>query len=113
MLARLPKRRRRAKMGCSEPSQIRSASHLKWIRGHQCSVNNGECSDRVEAAHVRTGTDGGTSMKPSDCWSIPLCSTHHREQHNTGEASFERLHGLKMKETAAELWRRSPHRPRE
>ena len=106
----LPKRRKASKLGLREAPQIRCAGHLQWIRGHQCTVNNGECSDRIEAAHARAGTDGGLGVKPSDCWTLPLCSFHHRDQHRIGEPAFERLHGVKMKDTAAALWAKSPHR---
>lgn len=58
----LPKRRRRPKMGVRKPSQVRCAAHLKWVRGHFCAVkglNGHVCRGRIEAAHVRSGTDGG------------------------------------------------------
>jgi hypothetical protein len=114
-MSSIPRRRKPKPMGCNSPPQIRNASHLKWIRGHECSVayigNTAYfCDGRVEAAHVRTGTDGGMSVKPSDCWTIPLCSAHHREQHNIGEVQFERDHGIDMYEIAEQLWKLSPHR---
>ena len=108
----IPKRRRPERMGVKDAPQIRSASHLKWVRGHECSCMGINCAGGMEAAHVRTGTDGGTSLKPSDCWAIPLCSIHHAQQHNIGEAAFERIYRINMKQIAAALWARSPHRPR-
>jgi hypothetical protein len=106
----LPKRRRPQKMNCNQPPQIRSAGHLKWIRGHQCAV----CGEfpsgyPIEAAHVRTGTDGGMGVKPSDCWTLPLCSHHHRDQHLIGEAEFESIFKIDMKSIARALWSKSPH----
>ena len=112
----LPKRRKPPKMGLNEAPQIRSAGHLKWIRGHECSVAHdpsARCDGKIEAAHVRTGTDGGTSVKPSDCWAIPLCSHHHRVQHQVGERLFEKRYLVSMKSIAEQLWQRSPHRPRQ
>ena len=106
----LPKRRKKPKMMLREPSQIRSPQHLAWIRGHECVLNGLACMGRLEAAHVRTGTDGGTSVKPSDSWTLPLCSYHHLLQHNMGETNFERRYGINMKAIASELWQRSPHR---
>lgn len=104
------KRRRKESMGLREPSVIRCPGHLAWVRGHQCAVTNSFCSGRIEAAHVRIGTDGGTSMKPSDSWTLPLCSYHHRAQHQHGEATFAAHYKISMKQIAADLWRRSPHR---
>ena len=80
------------------PKRIRCPAHLKWVREHACCVPG--CHGRpIEAAHVRTGTDGGTGQKPSDFWTVPLCGTvfgagvaegHHAEQHRIGEPAFER-----------------------
>lgn len=121
----LPKRLKRPKMGLRESSVIRCPGHLKWVRGHECCITGRlqripergpwdpssahTCEGHIEAMHVRTGTDGGIGMKPSDCWAIPGCSKAHREQHQIGEHSFERLYGIDMKLIAEQLWRVSPH----
>lgn len=109
----LPKRRKRPPMGLREEPQIRCDSHLQWVRGHACSVGGSSgqgCSGRIEAAHVRTGTDGGLGVKPSDTHTIPLCSGHHQEQHTIGESAFERRYGINMRQIADGLARISPHR---
>lgn len=108
----LPRRRKPQKMSCNSAPQIRSPGHLAWIRGHECSVQQMTCEGKIEAAHVRGGTDGGLSVKPSDCWAIPLCSRHHRLQHQIGEPEFERAYKIRMKEIADALWYLSPHKPR-
>lgn len=64
----------------------------------------------MECAHVRTGTDGGTSMKPSDKWTISLCKDCHTEQHAVGEASFQAAYGINMKALAEAFYKASPHR---
>ena len=107
---RRPKRKKPERMGVRPPTVVRSPGHLKWVRGFHCSVAGIFCTGNAQAAHVRTGTDGGTSMKPGDNWAIPLCAAHHGKQHQIGEAQFERVHGIDMKEIAADLWSRSPHR---
>lgn len=108
------KRRKPEPMNVREAPQIRCPSHLAWVRGFQCSVidkrSAHECFGKIEAAHVRTGTDGGMGVKPSDCFVIPLCSAAHREQHQVGEAEFERIYGISMRRIADQLWRKSPHR---
>lgn len=107
----LPKRRKPEKLGVREEPQIRNASHLQWVRGHQCACGSlPTCSSRIEAAHVRTGTDGGMGMKPGDNWVIPLCSWHHATQHRIGEPAFEKDYGINMKQIAQGLWAKSPHR---
>jgi len=62
----------------------------------------------IEAAHVRTGTEGGMGIKPGDDWVISLCSYHHQRQHMIGEAAFERSHGIDMKALAREFAAKSP-----
>jgi len=108
----LPRRRKSPKLGVKEAPQIRCASHLQWIRGHECSVadRRAPCDGPIEAAHVRTGTDGGMGVKPSDCWTIPLCSLHHALQHTWGEERFEKAHNISMRFIAERLWQASPHR---
>lgn len=109
----LPKRRKREKMGLSHRPQVRSVGHLQWIRGHECSIagrNGHVCQGRIEAAHVRTGTDGGAQLKPSDCFTIPLCALAHKWQSDNGEPAFEARYGIKMRQIADALWARSPHR---
>lgn len=41
------------------------------------------------AAHFRLGTGGGTSYKPSDIYTVPLCHGCHSAQHS-GERTFYR-----------------------
>jgi len=88
---------------------IRCPSHLKWVRGHNCicvEIDPTGCEGKIEAAHVRRGTDGGVGSKPGDNFSIPLCSNHHREQHTIGEQSFEKRYRFSMLQVADRLWRK-------
>lgn len=66
--------------------------HLSFIRSLPCLV----CFDNTstEAAHVRMSdlraakVNPGVGAKPDDCWTVPLCSQCHREQHEMGEAKY-------------------------
>ena len=66
--------------------------HLDFIRQLPCVV----CHDNTatEAAHLRYGDrraakpQTGMGIKPDDCWTLPLCSKHHAEQHTMGERIF-------------------------
>jgi len=101
----LLKRRKPEPMGVRESGVIRCPAHLQFVRGFVCSIyGKHECDGKSEAAHVRTGTDGGTGMKPGDNWAIPLCGGAHREQHQIGEPAFERRYGIDMKAIARRLW---------
>jgi len=84
------------------------AAHRNWVRRHRCSVPG--CRNLpIECAHVRTGTDGGLGLKPSDKWTISLCQLHHLEQHEIGEAAFELRYDLNLIELASEFASRSPY----
>ena len=85
------------------------AGHRAWVRRHDCCVRGCKRTP-IECAHVRSGTDGGTGMKPSDGWTISLCEFHHREQHRIGERAFELKHSLDLWLMANEFARRSPFR---
>lgn len=100
--ARLPAKSDKAERG------RRCPAHRKWARGFSCCACGSQTA--IECAHVRTGTDGGTGIKPSDRWCISLCADCHRQQHAMGEASFEQAYGINMKALAVEFVRRSPHR---
>jgi 5-methylcytosine-specific restriction endonuclease McrA len=86
----------------------RSPAHRAWVRGHACSACGSTAG--IECAHVRTGTDGGTGIKPSDRWCISLCGDCHRRQHQWGEGTFERQWGINMKALAEAFVKASPHR---
>jgi hypothetical protein len=86
----------------------RSPAHRAWVRGHACSACGSQFG--IECAHVRSGTDGGTGIKPSDAWCISLCVTCHRKQHEVGEEAFEKAWGIDMKAIAQMFFKLSPHR---
>jgi hypothetical protein len=109
----LPKRRKREPLGIRPQAWIRCPGHLAFVRGFVCAIQGlagHVCEGKIEAAHVRCGTDGGMSEKPSDCWALPLCAAAHRHQHQIGEPAFERQFGIDMKAKAAAIWRASGHR---
>lgn len=107
----LLRRRKPQRMGMRDAPQIRCPGHLKWLRGFPCAIAGQHlCGGRIEAAHVRAGTDGGMGVKPSDRYAIPLCGDAHAMQHRVGEHQFERTFDISMRKIADDLWRRSPHR---
>src|SRR3546814_3660967 len=83
---RLVKDRKRREM------RLRCPAHLAFVRSHACCVPNCNLHDihgfTTEAAHVRTGTDGGTGLKPGDNWTISLCRS---EEHTSELQSLMRI----------------------
>ena len=103
----LPKRIPKAK---KPDKRWRSSAHCNFVRSHECSNPKCEHGRPIEVAHVRTGTDGGMSMKPSDWWTISLCAHCHALQHRIGEGPFEREAKIDMKALATEFANASPKR---
>lgn len=67
--------------------RVEGAAHLKWLRTLRCCLCGAPGPD---AAHIRSANplygkrETGGSEKPSDKWTVPLCRTHHDEQHAAG-----------------------------
>lgn len=66
--------------------RFKSTKHRDYVRQFACS----KCGETagIEVAHVRLGTDGGTSRKPSDYYCVSLCKPCHDRQHHIGEETF-------------------------
>lgn len=72
--------------------RVHDDAHRKFLGGLLCCV----CLDNtsVEAAHVRYAEARaakpfiGKSEKAHDRFCVPLCSKHHRKQHDMNEESF-------------------------
>ena len=72
--------------GNRKPHLHRRGQHLAFVRQLPC-VACGKAGPS-EAAHVRTGANGGVAVKPADRYAVPLCTTCHAKQHRMGELSF-------------------------
>lgn len=55
-----------------------------------------------EACHVKTRGAGGADKGNL----VSMCKGHHREQHIVGIESFQRVHGVDLREIAGALWAR-------
>jgi len=77
---------------------FRSERHLAHVRTLACAcgcgVVPGNELNPIEAAHVRTATDGCAGEKPSDVFVLPLAARCHRIQHSMSEAAFWRDRGV-------------------
>lgn len=89
------------------PNPKRAALHLAFVREIGICLACG-ARGRVEAAHVRRGTDGGTGTKPSDRYAVPLggiglCGCHAK-QHRIGETEFWGALGVDPLNISLRLW---------
>ena len=73
----------------------RNPKYLSWLRGRSCVVSGKKAQC---AHHIRLGTNGGTSIKPSDYFCIPLLNEYHTTGpsalHLIGEETFLKNFGL-------------------
>jgi hypothetical protein len=86
----------------SKPDSRRRAQHLAFVRQLPC-VACGKAAPS-EAAHVRTGTDGGVDVKPGDRYTVPLCTVCHAKQHRIGELTFWSTLRIDPVNVALRLW---------
>ena len=86
----------------SKPDLRRRAQHLGFVRQLPC-VACGKAAPS-EAAHVRTGTDGGVGVKPGDRYTVPLCTVCHAKQHRIGELTFWSALRIDPINVALRLW---------
>src|SRR6516165_1767858 len=80
----------------------RRAEHLAFVRQLPC-VACGKAAPS-EAAHVRTGTDGGVGVKPGDRYAVPLCNACHAKHHRIGELTFWSALRIDPLNVAMRLW---------
>ena len=97
-----PRIPRAAPRNKAKPNDRRRLEHLAFVRQLPCVV----CGKAApsEAAHVRSGSDGGTGMKPSDRYSVPLCADCHVLQHQFGEQRFWSTVRIDPVNVAFRLW---------
>jgi len=86
----------------SKPDLRRRVRHLVFVRQLAC-VSCGKAPPS-EAAHVRTGTDGGVGVKPGDRYAVPLCASCHAKQHRIGELTFWSALRIDPLNVALRLW---------
>jgi|SRR6516162_61763 hypothetical protein len=88
--------------GKPKPNLRRRMQHLAFIPQLPC-VACGKAAPS-DAAHVRTGTDGGAGRKPGDRYAVPLCTTCHANQHRVGELTFWSALRIDPLNVALRLW---------
>ena len=85
-----------------KPNLRRRVQHLAFVRQLPC-VACGKAAPS-DAAHVRTGTDGGVGRKPGDRYAVPLCTSCHAKQHRVGELTFWAALRVDPLNVAFRLW---------
>ena len=91
-----------------EIKRIRSKEHLRFVARQPCVI----CGRTpAHAHHVRYAQPKGVALKVSDEFTVPLCATHHGQNHTTGdERRWWHERKIDPIAVAADLWARSPTR---
>ena len=97
--SRIPRAASRAK---PKPDLRRRIQHLTFVRQLPCVVCGRAAPS--EAAHVRSGSDGGAGIKPSDRYTLSLCRDCHALQHQFGELTFWSTIRIDPLNVAFRLW---------
>lgn len=87
------------------PRRLRDKAHLRFVATHACLVCGRQPSD---AHHVQFSQPRAMGLKVSDEFTVPLCRTHHRELHQTGnEKNWWQQRNIEPLGVADGLWRES------
>jgi DNA recombination protein Rad52 len=85
-----------------EPKRYRSKEHLKFVASQPCLICGRTPS---HAHHIRYAQPKGLGLKVSDEFTVPLCATHHSENHTTGnELKWWQHHKVEPLCIAQKLW---------
>jgi ERF superfamily len=77
-----PARIQKSELAISEPRRHRDKAHLKFVASQPCLVCGRSPAD---AHHLRFTQPRAMGRKVSDEFAVPLCRTHHRDNHRSGD----------------------------
>jgi ERF superfamily len=92
----------KSELTISEPRRHRDKPHLKFVASQPCLVCGRSPAD---AHHLRFTQPRAMGRKVSDEFSVPLCRTHHRDNHRFGdEQAWWGRQAIDPLETSRQLW---------
>ena len=98
----LPGKIDKSKLMIGEVRRHRDKSHLKFVASQPCLVCGRSPAD---AHHLRFTQPRGMGLKVSDEFTVPLCRTHHRDNHRFGdEAAWWDRQAIDPVQTSRKLW---------
>jgi hypothetical protein len=86
----------------SEPRRLRDKPHLKFVASQPCLICGRSPAD---AHHLRFTQPRAMGRKVSDEFTVPLCRTHHRDNHRCGdERAWWVRTAIEPVEVSRKLW---------
>jgi len=97
-----PAKIQKSELTISEPRRHRDKGHLKFVASQPCLVCGRSPAD---AHHLRFTQPRAMGRKVSDEFTVPLCRTHHRDNHRFGdEAAWWGRQAIDPVGTSRKLW---------
>ena len=97
-----PAKIQKSELTISEPRRYRDKAHLKFVALQPCLVCGRSPAD---AHHLRFAQPRGMGLKVSDEFTVPLCRTHHRDNHRFGdEQAWWGRQAIDPLTTSRQLW---------
>jgi hypothetical protein len=92
----------KSELAISEPRRHRNKAHLKFVASQPCLVCGRSPAD---AHHLRFTQPRAMGRKVSDEFTVPLCRTHHRDNHSSGdEVTWWERRAIDPVATSRMLW---------
>jgi len=97
-----PTKIEKSELTISEPRRHRDKGHLKFVASQPCLICGRSPAD---AHHLRFTQPRAMGRKVSDEFTVPLCRTHHRDNHRFGdEAAWWGRQAIDPVGTSRKLW---------
>jgi len=97
-----PAKIQKSELAISEPRRHRDKAHLKFVASQPCLVCGRSPAD---AHHLRFTQLRAMGRKVSDEFTVPLCRTHHRDNHTFGdEVAWWERRAIDPLATSRMLW---------
>jgi hypothetical protein len=97
-----PAKIQKSELAISEPRRHRDKAHLKFVASQPCLVCGRSPAD---AHHLRFTQLRAMGRKVSDEFTVPLCRTHHRDNHRFGdEVAWWERRAIDPVATSRMLW---------
>ena len=92
----------KSQLALPEPRRLRDKTHVRFVSKQPCLICGRRPSD---PHHLRFAQHPGLGRKVSDEFTVPLCRSHHRELHRSGdEASWWERVRVDAIAMARKLW---------
>ena len=92
----------KSELAIGEPRRHRDKAHLKFVASHPCLICGRSPSD---AHHLKFTQARAMGRKVSDEFTVPLCRTHHRDNHSFGdEVAWWERRAIDPLATSRMLW---------